>query len=350
MGIGAGGEGLAMKATKWLVTSVGLCGIVGLVWFVLGRGNGGAIGPGPDTVLPGILAERARSDTVAGGITSIGENLWWVEFVVESAIGGVVTMVEITEERRESQAIVVVNGTMTQGGGEGGTPTTRAWIRRLRGYGSRDTIVVAIPSCEPLAVSVVESERVEGGAEVRREVVVDYNQVVPLAVVALGDVESQVTTAEAPNVLADSVIEFEFDDDSVRGERVDVVRELSRLLNERRELVIWVEGHTDSIGDAVYNRSLGMRRAEAVSEVLFQEGIDSSRIVLSSAGEGQSRGSDLSSDRRAELLIRPCPVEEEDGRDGIAGEVANDDGEMMGPGPSEAATGQAIESFVRHSS
>ena len=336
-----------MRVIGRLVT-IGVVAAVGagVWWWVAWRKTTPAEGVvvGGSVVGAETVRGEERADTVEGRITWTGEGMWWVEFVVRSRIGGELFSVEIAADADESQSLVVISGTPV--GGSDAIGPTRAAIRRWRRRGSGETIVVATPICEPLAVSVGESGRVGGGAEVRREVVVDYNQVVPLAVLALGDVDSQVTTTEAPNVLADAGIQFEFDDDSVRGDRVDMVRQLSRLLNQRRELVIWVEGHTDSIGDAVYNRSLGMRRAEAVSQVLFQEGIDSSRIVLSSAGEGQSRGSDLRSDRRAELLIRPCPVEEEDGGDGIAGEVANDDGEMMGSEPSEAATGQAIE-FLR---
>ena len=292
-----------MRGRGWLVASGVLAVVATGVWLWFHRrGPGGATNE--NGVVPTPVVRELDSDTVGAGITSIGSRLWWVEFVVTSRLGGEVVYVEIAQDRNDSQTMAVINGTAVVDNNV--TGATRAGIRRWRREGSGDTIVVATPQCEPLVVSVREVERVGDAAEARWEVVVDYNRVVP-PVLGVGEMQGGATASAGRYSLLDSVIQFEFDDDSVMGERVGTVQRLSRVLSERRELTVWVEGHTDSIGDTVYNRTLGMRRAEAVSRVLLQEGIDSSRVVLSSAGESQSRGSNLRRDRRAELFVGPCP-------------------------------------------
>ncbi|MNJ02860.1 Outer membrane porin F precursor [compost metagenome] len=48
-----------------------------------------------------------------------------------------------------------------------------------------------------------------------------------------------------------------------------------------------VEGHTDSVGPDAYNQKLSQRRADAVKQVLVQDGVEASRV--SSVGYGESR-------------------------------------------------------------
>src|SRR5690606_12962696 len=53
--------------------------------------------------------------------------------------------------------------------------------------------------------------------------------------------------------------------------------------NPGRNIVI--EGHTDSTGDAGYNRGLSRKRAAAVRDALVQRGVDGSRIEIRALGE-----------------------------------------------------------------
>lgn len=97
-------------------------------------------------------------------------------------------------------------------------------------------------------------------------------------------------------------------------------RNLDRLVDflsaypDRRVLI---EGHTDNVGNADYNRALSQRRAEAVRVHLTQRGI--SARSLSATGIGMDRpvtGNDTASgrqqNRRVEIIIEnpPVPVEQ----------------------------------------
>jgi outer membrane protein OmpA-like peptidoglycan-associated protein len=88
----------------------------------------------------------------------------------------------------------------------------------------------------------------------------------------------------------------------------DLTPEAQSLVNELAEKVkadnrgLWIEieGHTDASGDPAYNKDLGLRRAEAVRDYLYQtHGIPLHRISVYSFGE-------------------EVPVAENDTRDGRA--------------------------------
>jgi outer membrane protein OmpA-like peptidoglycan-associated protein len=59
-----------------------------------------------------------------------------------------------------------------------------------------------------------------------------------------------------------------------------------KFLKSNPEQAITIEGYTDSLGSAAYNRDLSARRAEAVRDFLLQNGIDADRITARGLGEG----------------------------------------------------------------
>lgn len=97
-------------------------------------------------------------------------------------------------------------------------------------------------------------------------------------------------------------------------------RNLDRLVNflgEYPERQVLIEGHTDNVGNADYNRGLSQRRAEAVRSYLSQQGI--ALRTLAASGIGMDRpvaGNDTASgrqqNRRVEIIIEnpPRPVEQ----------------------------------------
>lgn len=71
---------------------------------------------------------------------------------------------------------------------------------------------------------------------------------------------------------------------------VDALKQLRQLIaalsrESLAEYRFQVAGHTDSSGDADYNRSLSERRANAVRQYLIDNGIDPDRLVAVGYGE-----------------------------------------------------------------
>ena len=85
-----------------------------------------------------------------------------------------------------------------------------------------------------------------------------------------------------------------------------VAGNLQQYPNSRIEII----GHTDSTGDAGYNRTLSQRRASSVASVLIGAGVPSYRVATIGRGEDAPIASNLTPEgraqnRRVEIIIRP---------------------------------------------
>jgi outer membrane protein OmpA-like peptidoglycan-associated protein/tetratricopeptide (TPR) repeat protein len=80
---------------------------------------------------------------------------------------------------------------------------------------------------------------------------------------------------------------FEFDRADIKPESEVELLEVVRLLQAHPKWKVEVQGHTDSVGTAMYNQQLSQRRAEAVRQFLIQRGIKAERIQAK--GYGSSR-------------------------------------------------------------
>jgi peptidoglycan-associated lipoprotein len=101
--------------------------------------------------------------------------------------------------------------------------------------------------------------------------------------------------------LSNDKVNFAFNASELSPDAQVLVNELAdKVKADNRGLWIEVEGHTDASGDPTYNKDLGLKRAEAVRDYLYQtHGIPLHRISVYSFGEEQ-------------------PVTENDTRDGRA--------------------------------
>ncbi len=80
---------------------------------------------------------------------------------------------------------------------------------------------------------------------------------------------------------------FDFDKYKLKKQYLGVLTRDSDLIKERENLLVTIEGHTDSIGKAAYNQKLSERRAKSVYDYLAKKGVPASR--LKTVGYGKSR-------------------------------------------------------------
>lgn len=101
--------------------------------------------------------------------------------------------------------------------------------------------------------------------------------------------------------LSNDKVSFAFNASELTPDAQMMVDELAEKVKaDNRGLYIEIEGHTDATGEASYNKKLGMQRAEAVRDYLYQaHGIPLHRIAVYSFGEDQPVAENDSREGRA---------------------------------------------------
>ncbi|TDT74179.1 outer membrane protein OmpA-like peptidoglycan-associated protein [Litoreibacter halocynthiae] len=126
----------------------------------------------------------------------------------------------------------------------------------------------------------------------------------------LGNNVGVVNTGSELRVTLPQDLLFSTDSTNLRPDLRADLRAVANNLNDYPNSEVIVVGHTDSTGDANYNQNLSERRAQAVSFVLRDAGVSSSRLRTIGKGESQPVASNDSSsgraqNRRVEIIIRP---------------------------------------------
>ena len=73
-----------------------------------------------------------------------------------------------------------------------------------------------------------------------------------------------------------------------------------KVMKDKPNMRVSVEGHTDSIGSDAYNQKLSERRAQAVRDYLVSQGIDAARISVKGWGKAKPVASNKTEAGRAE--------------------------------------------------
>lgn len=130
------------------------------------------------------------------------------------------------------------------------------------------------------------------------------------------DIEEEIPGAEVTrvgegiNVTFDenSGVYFATNKSEVTGDSEISLLKLISIFQKYPKTNIIVEGHTDSSGSDTYNMELSKKRAQAVSNYMISNGIDSSRIQTNWFGEEQPKFDNTTAEgrtknRRVELAI-----------------------------------------------
>lgn len=85
--------------------------------------------------------------------------------------------------------------------------------------------------------------------------------------------------------LAVRVFYFEFNSAELSEADREALATHARLLNEKRDVSVVLEGHADERGSREYNLALGERRAKVIERVLTLQGVSPEQIQVISFGE-----------------------------------------------------------------
>lgn len=134
-----------------------------------------------------------------------------------------------------------------------------------------------------------------------------------------GELEAERTERGLVLTLGDVL--FDTDGDDLKAGADVSMDRLAAFLKENPRRRLMVEGHTDSRGEAEYNKDLSERRADSVTEALVERGIPSDRIRPVGLGEeypvaGNDTSAGMQQNRRVEIVVSnsdgtfPAPAEQ----------------------------------------
>ncbi|NNE30512.1 MAG: OmpA family protein [Saprospiraceae bacterium] len=101
---------------------------------------------------------------------------------------------------------------------------------------------------------------------------------------------------------------FDTASSELRPESFSELEKLKNFLNENPGLVIRIQGHTDNVGEDLYNKDLSLARAKAVYQFLIDKGISLQRLSFEGFGEIQPIDSNdteqgRQNNRRTEFVV-----------------------------------------------
>ncbi|OLO03421.1 MULTISPECIES: OmpA family protein [Salinicola] len=95
-------------------------------------------------------------------------------------------------------------------------------------------------------------------------------------------------------------VNFEFDSAKLTPSAESILDGVSEKLMANDQLRIRLEGHTDSVGPAAYNKELSQRRADSVKSYLVSKGFSGANITTIGYGEEQPVASNDTAEGRAQ--------------------------------------------------
>ncbi|MDB5968275.1 MAG: OmpA/MotB domain protein [Hydrocarboniphaga sp.] len=108
----------------------------------------------------------------------------------------------------------------------------------------------------------------------------------------------------------DLTAHFDFDKSELRPKDEQALNDFAGVMNKRPEMQVTVEGFADSAGSPAYNKTLGLKRAEAVREHLIESGLQAGKVKAVSYGDQKSRqlapgawGQNGQANRRVALVV-----------------------------------------------
>ena len=94
-------------------------------------------------------------------------------------------------------------------------------------------------------------------------------------------------------------IQFDHNKHNLTANSIEILDRVYAYLNNKLELKINIEGHTDDVDSDIFNMLLSQKRVQEVKKYLIIRGISASRIEISWKGESEPLVENISSESRA---------------------------------------------------
>lgn len=171
------------------------------------------------------------------------------------------------------------------------------------------TTVACGKKIKPLAPTPISTAQADSIERARRQAVEDSLRVVRERELERQRREAELVAAREAEAVAliTGTVYFDYDQSALSPEARATLDAKVPALQARPAFRILITGHTDERGSSEYNLALGLRRAAELKAYLVANGIDASRIDISSMGEERpaAQGSSEAAwalNRRAEFV------------------------------------------------
>ncbi|CAM2192017.1 OmpA family protein [Paraburkholderia sp. A1RI_3L] len=106
-----------------------------------------------------------------------------------------------------------------------------------------------------------------------------------------------------------SSVTFDTNSYAIKPSFAPVLDQVAQTLNQNPEVIAQVVGHTDSTGQAAYNQTLSVNRAQSVANYLAQHGVAGQRLSATGMGASQpvadnNTEAGRAQNRRVEIYLR----------------------------------------------
>ena len=85
----------------------------------------------------------------------------------------------------------------------------------------------------------------------------------------------------------EGIVGFAFDKTSISAEYGEMLWQHAQYLQENKNLMLTISGHTDNSGARVYNEMLSLKRAQQVANILMDFGVSKERIKVTGNASDQ---------------------------------------------------------------
>jgi outer membrane protein OmpA-like peptidoglycan-associated protein len=100
-------------------------------------------------------------------------------------------------------------------------------------------------------------------------------------------------------LIVTSHIAFEFNKHEISDEYTQFLTGLAKILQETKDIILNINGHTDAVGSDEYNNSLSLKRSLSIANFLVNKGIARSRMKCVGFGSSEPIASDSTKEGRA---------------------------------------------------
>lgn len=104
---------------------------------------------------------------------------------------------------------------------------------------------------------------------------------------------------------------FDLNKATIREESKETLQSVAEIMQEYPNVTFYIEGHTDSTGEASYNEQLSKERAQAVKDFLVEQGVSEDHLVAEGYGESQPIASNNTREGRQENRRVEITLEDE---------------------------------------